>query len=732
MADRVVVGGDDHLRLPRHAGHLGHGRRSAADGVLLHPGRVEVHAGTGRLDHVAGERRELDAPGAAAWHREHPVPRLGRLRGVVRAGHRHEVERHAEHVGELRRQAAVAVEAVVVGAAQRPAGHLLAQQLGAERPEPQDVDHGARVPALGEHRHRHHAADLLAQPARAAHRVEGLPDDIAVVAGGAGRPQLDGLGLQGPPQLAGCGDGVVALHLGVHQQGAEAVLGAAAVAADVGEQLVGAGVVDGGAVVGVLGEAGDVVVEGLGVGDGVGHHDEHRRGGQAVLFPALVRLVVLLVQGAESVAERGRRGAVAADRLGVGVAVEVAPRHLPVVAVVVHRHPGDLHQAGLDAVHQREIRGDPREHLRPRRGGGLDEHGRSGEVVHPPEPALVTERRQSAEPQRGALGLVGVGAGAAAFLRPVAVVGLVVEHADLGPLRQATQNAPQHGGGDFGVTASVSPAQQPAGVAGRLAEPVAALEGLEVHHPQPHPTQIAPQPRRHQRQLVVHVVGARRVQHGEALAHGVAGRDRHERGEVPAGMATVAAGRHVGRIPGDDHAHHCRLACTGGHLGAVADDAVVVLLGGVLDGLAGRVVAACHLGDPDQRLQRLHLGEEQPGHVVLAAPVMQESAGDGRGALVAIVSPGVDELADVVHCGVEVLGPERKNRLLDHVLPTLRHRQQRNARTAALGGAVERPIVDPQFPVPLRPLIRRVQHRLRNRITPGHARPVARNLSSDL
>ena len=194
----------------------------------------------------------------------------------------------------------------------------------------------------------------------------------------------------------------------------------------------------------------------------------------------------------------------------------------------------------------------------------------------------------------------------------------------------------------------------------------------------------------------------------------------------------MAAGRDVGRIPGDDHAHHGGLARAGGHLGAVADDVVVVLPGGVLDGFAGRMVAARHLGDPDQRLERLNLSEEQPGHVVLAAPVMQQTPRHGRGALVAIVTPGVDELTDVVHRGVVVLGAEGKNRLLDDALPALGHRQKRDARTPTRGRAVQRPIIDPQFPVPLRPLIRRVQHRLRNRVTAGHARPADRNSSSDL
>ena len=181
--------------------------------------------------------------------------------------------------------------------------------------------------------------------------------------------------------------------------------------------------------------------------------------------------------------------------------------------------------------------------------------------------------------------------------------------------------------------------------------------------------------------------------------------------------------RDVGRVPGDDHAHHRRLARAGGHLGAVAHDAVVVLLGGVLDGDTGRMIAACHLGDPDQRLERLHLGEEQPRHVVLAAPMMQEPPRHGRRTLVAALTPHIHDPADLVDRGVEIVVAELENLLCRHVLPALGYRQQRDAGAATLSRVVERPIVDPQLPVPRRLLIRRVQHWLRDRINAGHVHP---------
>ena len=75
-----------------------------------------------------------------------------------------EVERNAHDVGVFDvEQAGLRVEIVGL-AAQAAPDHLFAQKLGAERADAEDVGHGVGVPAFGQHRHRNHATDLLAEP----------------------------------------------------------------------------------------------------------------------------------------------------------------------------------------------------------------------------------------------------------------------------------------------------------------------------------------------------------------------------------------------------------------------------------------------------------------------------------------------------------------------------------------------------------------------------------------
>ena len=82
--------------------------------------------------------------------------------------------------------------------AQPAAHHLLAQQPRAERPHAEDVRHGVAVPALGEHRHGHDAADVLAELARLADRVQHLAHQVFVgqVLGVAAGEALAVLGLE--------------------------------------------------------------------------------------------------------------------------------------------------------------------------------------------------------------------------------------------------------------------------------------------------------------------------------------------------------------------------------------------------------------------------------------------------------------------------------------------------------------------------------------------------------
>ena len=74
----------------------------------------------------------------------------------------HELERDAVHVGVLGGEEAVLVW-LVGAAAQAAADDLLAEQLGAERADAEDVGDGVGVPALGEHGDGDDAADRLAE-----------------------------------------------------------------------------------------------------------------------------------------------------------------------------------------------------------------------------------------------------------------------------------------------------------------------------------------------------------------------------------------------------------------------------------------------------------------------------------------------------------------------------------------------------------------------------------------
>ena len=99
---------------------------------------------------------------------------------LVLADGRHELERDAVHVGVLGGEEAVLV-GLVGAAAQAAADDLLAQQLGAERADAEDVGDGVGVPALGEHGDGDDAADRLAELARLADGVHHLAHDLAVV-----------------------------------------------------------------------------------------------------------------------------------------------------------------------------------------------------------------------------------------------------------------------------------------------------------------------------------------------------------------------------------------------------------------------------------------------------------------------------------------------------------------------------------------------------------------------
>ena len=65
-------------------------------------------------------------------------------------------------------------------AAQGPANDLFAKQLGAKGANAQHVRDRVGVPALGEHGHRHHAADAAAELTSLANGVHDLPQKLLV------------------------------------------------------------------------------------------------------------------------------------------------------------------------------------------------------------------------------------------------------------------------------------------------------------------------------------------------------------------------------------------------------------------------------------------------------------------------------------------------------------------------------------------------------------------------
>ena len=137
---------------------------------MLLVGKFHAVAGDARKDRLPAPRASLTA-----------CTRVIGFGGLGRRDHRlrREVERDAEDVGILDVEQAFVVELIGL-AAQGAADHLLAEELRAEGADAQDVGDGVRVPALGQHRDRDDAADLLAEPALLADRVHDLAEQIGV------------------------------------------------------------------------------------------------------------------------------------------------------------------------------------------------------------------------------------------------------------------------------------------------------------------------------------------------------------------------------------------------------------------------------------------------------------------------------------------------------------------------------------------------------------------------
>jgi hypothetical protein len=158
--------------------------REVQDRVVVE-GRRE--ALLGQLDAVAFDAREADFQGVAVRADRLDLHRLARRLRRRDDGLGGEVEGDAEDVGVFDVEQAFLVEVVGL-AAQGAADHLLAQELRAEGADAEHVGDRVGVPAFGEHRDRHHAADRAAELPGLADGVHDLAQQFLVgeVLAGAG------------------------------------------------------------------------------------------------------------------------------------------------------------------------------------------------------------------------------------------------------------------------------------------------------------------------------------------------------------------------------------------------------------------------------------------------------------------------------------------------------------------------------------------------------------------
>ena len=198
-------------------------------------------------------------------------------------------------------------------------------------------------------------------------------------------------------------------------------------------------------------KAGDVVEHQLGRGRVVADDDEAGRHLCPRLAPELVDLLVVAVESVQGrlklhrqIARVQGRGVLAPSLLGHLLA-DVLPQvaevgHVAARNVVGDRHSGQLDDAALDGVHQREVAHRPREERPFGVARSAQEEGRRRQVHHAHDIQLALNRLQAGYPHAcgflvllGLLQVVALETALLAGLRrllPVAVVPLVVEDHD--------------------------------------------------------------------------------------------------------------------------------------------------------------------------------------------------------------------------------------------------------------------------------------------------------------
>ena len=402
--------------------------------------------------------------------------------------------------------------------------------------------------------------------------------------------------------------------------------------------------------IGVLAlEAGDVVVDQLGGGGVVAHHDEAGGHGDTGLLPEGKGLFVVAVEGLEGGLELGRQvqgveaGGLAPAflrHLGADVFPEVAEhRHLGAGDVVGDGHAGQFDDAALDGVHEGEVAHGPGEEGAFGVAGAAQEEGGGGEVDDPRQAQAVVDGLQAGDPQTGG-GVVLVGLllvlalqGGLLVVRglfAVAVVGLVVDGEDVFQAHEVGHDPLQHlAGGLLGVEGLAPAALEELAVALGDVEALAAAEGVVVGDDDLGALDRVQQVGGDQFAAGVVAVGVVGLEDAQPVLDGDAGGDDEE---APGEALAVAVAVGVDDLPGDEHGHDGGLAGAGGELeGQALQVGVGVVVGGlemVEKALSGLAELGGDLGEPDEGLDRLDLAEE--GALVaewVVAPVLEQAGG---------------------------------------------------------------------------------------------------------
>ena len=494
-------------------------------------------------------------------------------------------------------------------------------------------------------------------------------------------------------------------------------------------------------------EPGDVVVDQLGGGRVVAHHDEAGRHLDTGLAPLAEDLLVVAVERVEGGLQRRgnaqgiehrRLGAPRARHLGADVLPQVAERgHLAAGDVVRHRHARQLDDAALDRVHQGEVAHRPREQRALRVAGAAQEERRGRQVDHPAQTQPALHRFEAGNPHPRGFAVLAClpavvrrQAGLVVVLRrllAVAVMRLVVERHDVLHAHQAGHDALQYLPLALQRVQLRAAALQQGASAARDVLGLARHEGVVVGDDDGGAVQVAEHVARHQLAALVVAVRVVGLQHAQAVADGQAGGHHQEAAREP---PSARMAHRVDRLPRDQHRHHRGLAGAGGELQRQPREAGVGLLVRLLQPLdepppltAG---VGGYLGEPDHRLHRLHLAEERTQVAELVVAPMLEQAGGLRGN----PPPGARQPAPLVHAVAHALDHPHQLVLLTVLVRRgagIVQAQLGLSRASLAGGGNRRderhgaPAVDDpvgglaalvQFPVPRRVLVRRIQDRL--------------------